>query len=166
MTLTDEVGRKQKIYSDVLGRKANTEIYEWNGSTVYSSTTNKYNALDQVVRVRQYVGAAPAPEPETEGSGYQTTTMTYDGHGRLWKRHAPEQQVDASNSSSTDHTTYSYNADDTVLSVIDARGATATSVYNGRDLTTDISYTAPAGISATPSVSYQYDGAGNRTTNV
>jgi YD repeat-containing protein len=164
LTLTDEIGRKQKVYKDILGREAKTEIYEWNGTTVYSSSTNKYNALDQVIRLRRYVGAAPANEPDAEGSGYQTTTMTYDGHGRPWKRHAPEQQVDANNASSSDHTTYTYNADDTVSSIVDARGATASPVYNGRHLTTGVSYTAPAGITATPNVTYGYDAAGNRTT--
>ena len=52
---------------------------------IYSSSTNKYNALDQTTRIRQYVGGAPSQEPETEGSGYQTTTMTYDGYAD-WKR--------------------------------------------------------------------------------
>src|SRR5213078_1707370 len=165
VTLTDEgtmdagvaKRRQQKTYSDVLGRAWKTELLNWEDGSVYSTTVKTYNVRDQVSQIRQYAGA--------EGAGtYQDTTMTYDGYGRLWKRHAPEQQVDSNNSSSTDHTTYTYNADDTVLSVIDARGATATSVYNGRHLTTGISYTAPAGITATPSVSYAYDAAGNRAT--
>src|SRR5204863_2620644 len=74
VTLTDEVGRKQKVYSDVLGRTVKAETYNWDGATVYSTTTNKYNARDQITRVRQYAGMAPSPEPDTEGSGYQTTT--------------------------------------------------------------------------------------------
>src|SRR5207248_811133 len=31
--LTDEVGRKQKIYSDVLGRTVKAETYNWDGAT-------------------------------------------------------------------------------------------------------------------------------------
>lgn len=168
LTLTDEVGRKQKLYSDVLGRTAKTEIYESNGTTVYSSATNKYNTRDHVTRFRQYVGAAPEPEPETEGSGYQTTTSTFDGYGRLWTRHAPEQQVDPLIAASTDHTTYLYNADDTASSVTDARGVTMTLGYNGRHLLTTITYpgsqSLPASVAPSANISYDYDSAGNRKT--
>jgi hypothetical protein len=47
VTLTHEVGRQQKVYSDVLGRTAKTEVLNDNGG-VYSSTANIYNARDQV----------------------------------------------------------------------------------------------------------------------
>ena len=97
MTLTDEVGRQQKVYNDVLGRTAKTEVLNWNGS-VYSTTANTYSVIDQVTLVRQYQGA--------DISGlYQDTTMTYDGFARLLTKHSTEQQVDPNNSSSTDHTT-------------------------------------------------------------
>ena len=88
--------------------------------------------------------------------------MIYDGYGRLWKKHVPEQQIDSNNSSSTDHATFTYYTDDTVSSLTDARGATATYSYNGRHLLSGIGYAAPAGISAALSVSYGYDAAGNR----
>ena len=55
VTLTDEVGRQQKVYSDVLGRTAKSEALNWDG-TVYSTTVNTYNARDQVTLVRQYQG--------------------------------------------------------------------------------------------------------------
>jgi len=184
VTLTDEgtvltngvtKQRQQKIYHDVLGRVWKTEALNWDGTgtngvggTVSATTNNKYNALDQVIRVRQYVGPAPLPEPDGEGSGYQTTTLNYDGHGRLWKNHVPQQQVDPNNLTSTDHTTYVYNPDDSVSSITDARGVTTTLGYNGRHLLTSITYPGaqnlPAGVAARANVSYSYDAAGNRTT--
>jgi YD repeat-containing protein len=158
LMLTDEMGRQQKVYSDALGRRWKTEVLNWDGS-VYSTTTAKYDALDRVVRARQYVGAAPQPEPDAEGSDYQTTTMAYDGHGRLQTRHAPEQEAGR-------NTTYAYNQDDTLASVADARGAVATYVYNNnnRHLVNSVSYTAPSGVQATTTENFSYDGAGNRTS--
>jgi YD repeat-containing protein len=160
-TLTDEMGRRQKIYSDVLGRTAKAEVLNWN-STVYSTSANTFNALDQVTRVRQFQG--------TDASGtYQDTTATFDGYGRLKTKHVPEQQVDVNNSSSTDHTTWDHNNDDTIQKITDARGASATYSYNSRHLPTAIVYAAPtvnppgSAIPVTPSVSFNYDAAGNRT---
>jgi YD repeat-containing protein len=82
--------------------------------------------------------------------------MTYDGYGRLLSEHRPEQDVGTS-------TTYTYNADDTVLSVTDARGAAATYAYNGRHLTTGVTYSASGGISIPAPVTYGYDAASNRS---
>jgi YD repeat-containing protein len=120
VTLTDEVGRQQKIYSDVLGRTRKTEILNWNG-TVYSTTTNSFNARDQVTLLRQWAGA------ENGGGAYQDTTSSYDGYGRLQTKHVPEQNAGTT-------TVYVYNADDTIQSVTDARGASATYSYNNRHL--------------------------------
>ena len=125
----------------------------------YSATVNSYNARDQVTQVRQYAGP--------EGSGtFQDTTMTYDGYGRLKTKHTPEQQVDPSNSSSTDHTTWDYNSDDTIQKITDARGASQTLSYNSRHLVTGITYAAPSGvnITAAAAVTLAYDPAGNRTS--
>ncbi|MGH3850397.1 MAG: hypothetical protein ACRDRT_11955, partial [Pseudonocardiaceae bacterium] len=79
VTLTDEMTRQQKVYSDVLGRQWKTEVLNDNGS-VYSTTTNTLNALDQVTNIRQTNNATGA---------YQDTTVDYDGYGRLWKKHVP-----------------------------------------------------------------------------
>jgi YD repeat-containing protein len=173
VTLTDEgtidpvsnmvKKRQQRIYHDVLGRVSKTEVLNWDGNgpngtngTVYSATVNTYNARDQIAVVRQWAGA------ENASVAYQDTTMTYDGYARLKTKHAPEQQVDPNNSASTDHTTWVYNADDTIYSVTDARGASAAYSYNARHLVTGIAYNAPSSIAIPAGVSYVYDAAGNR----
>jgi YD repeat-containing protein len=149
VTVTDEVGRQQKVYSDVLGRHWKTEVLNWD-SSVYSTTENTLNARDQVTLIRQFQG--------TDTSGvYQDTLMSYDGYGRLQTKHVPEQNTGAT-------TTYSYNDDDTIYSMTDARGATNTFSYNNRHLVTGVVFSAPAGIPSTPSVSLSYDAAGNKTS--
>lgn len=150
VTLTDEVGRQQKIYSDALGRQLKTEVLNWD-STVYTASTNTFNARDQVTLTRQYQGV--------EGGGvFQDTTMSYDGYGRLQTTHVPEQTANTA-------TTYGYNNDDTIQSVTDARGANATYEYNNnRRLVTHISYEPGGGSPDTPDVWFGYDAAGNRTS--
>lgn len=150
VTLTDEVGRQQKVYSDVVGRQWKTEVLNLNG-IVYSTTTNTFNGRDQVTLARQWSGA------ENGGGAYQDTTMTYDGYGRLQSKHVPEQNAGTA-------TVYAYNSDGTVQSVTDARGASATYAYNNRHLVTAIDYSAPAGITPASNVTFGYDGAGNRTS--
>ncbi|MDX6530033.1 MAG: hypothetical protein QOH41_2323 [Blastocatellia bacterium] len=54
VTLTDEVGRQQKVYNDALGRQSKTEVM--NGDSVYATTVNTYNARDQLTLVRQFQG--------------------------------------------------------------------------------------------------------------
>jgi len=160
VTLTDEgtidggvfKRRQQKVYADALGRTVKTELLNWQGGSVYSTVTNTYNARDQVTLVRQYSGA--------EGSStYQDTTMSFDGFGRLQAKHVPEQDANTA-------TVYAYNPDDTIHSVTDARGASATYDYstNNRHLVSGINYSAPSGITATAPVSFAYDAAGNRTS--
>ncbi|HKG97944.1 MAG TPA: hypothetical protein VKA97_09030, partial [Pyrinomonadaceae bacterium] len=159
-TLTDEgtidagvaKRRQQRIYSDVLGRTTKTELLNWQGGSVYSATVTGYNARDQVEQIVEYAGA--------EGSGaYQQTTMSYDGFGRLKTKHAPEQNVGTV-------TTYTYDNDDLLSSIVDARGAATIYAYNSRHLVSGISYTLPqgAGIGLPASVTYAYDAAGNRTS--
>ena len=83
VTTQDEVLRKQKLTYDVLGRLAKTEVLNQDqNQTVYSTTTNTYNAPDQVTLIRQYQG-------NDTSATYQDTAMTYDGHGRLYQRKAP-----------------------------------------------------------------------------
>lgn len=159
-TLTDEgtidagiaKRRQKKIYADVLGRTVKTELLNWQGGSVYSASVNTYNARDQVTQIRQYAGV--------EGSGsFQDTTITHDGYGRVKTKHVPEQTGGAS-------TVLNYNADDTISTVTDARGALTTYGYNGRHLLTSLSYSAPGGITVPAPVSFTYDAADNRSSMV
>lgn len=104
--------RKQKVYQDILGRTFKTETYNWNG-TVYSTSLASFNERDQVLRSRQYAG-------DTSSTTFQDTTVTFDGHGRMASSHRPEQR---DNSNNLKYTTYNYNADDSISSVTDGRGA-------------------------------------------
>src|SRR5205085_11043256 len=79
VTVTDEVGRQQRVTADVLGRALKTEILNTDGTT-YSTTTNTYNVRDQVTQSMQQAGSSGAS---------QTTKLDYDGHGRLGKRWLP-----------------------------------------------------------------------------
>ncbi|MCA1614468.1 MAG: hypothetical protein LC800_10120, partial [Acidobacteria bacterium] len=154
VTVTDAVGRKQKSYSDALGRAVKTEVF--NGDAVYTSTTTDYNALDQTTRI--FV------KDEANGVG-QETLLTYDGHGRLASGKSPIQ---------TRPTTYQYNSDDTTWKVFTPRepaGGTAQDVvttftYNGRRQVTRVGYDVPAGLTntvrAAATVEAGYDAAGNR----
>ena len=149
VTLTDEVGRERKVYSDSLGRQWKTEVYNWDG-TVYSTTESVLNALDQASYVRQFQGS-------DQSAVYQETAINYDGYGRFQSKHTPGQ--DAGHS-----TTYSYNPDDTLQSVTDARGAVTTYSYTGnnRRLVTGVTHALSG--STTLSASFSYDAAGNRSS--
>ena len=166
--------RQQKIYSDVLGRTVKTEVLNWEGGNVLSSTVNTYNVRDQIKMVRQFAGPAPAnlDDLSCPTNTCQKTDMTYDGQGRLKTRHAPEQQADLTNNpASTDHTTWDYNVDDTIQKITDPRGAVSTFSYDSRRNITGITYTVlpnvpttgPFGVAPAAAVGYEYDAAGNRT---
>ena len=95
------------------------------------------------------------------GTACEQGTMTYDGYGRLKTRHESGQALTAA-------TTFNYNDDDKLTSVVDGRGATTNYSYanNSRHLVTGITYDVPVGSGITdPSdVSFGYDGAGNRSS--
>lgn len=155
---TDTTGnarRKQKVYEDILGRAFKTETFEWDGTTVYSTVTQSFNGRDQVLRTRQYAGS-------TSSSTYQDTTATFDGHGRLYQSHRPEQRDPSNN---LKYTTYNYNPDDSIQSVTDGRGAVTNLEYNSRGLLTEKSWTVPqgSGIADPADVMFAYDNLGNRT---
>ncbi|MGH9970022.1 MAG: DUF4214 domain-containing protein [Pyrinomonadaceae bacterium] len=145
-TITDEVGRQRKVYEDVLGRPWKTEVM--NGGSVYTITANTFNALDQVTLTRI--------TDNTTGA-FQDTSITYDGYGRPLSKHLPQQNSGTA-------INYSYNSDDTLYSVTDARGASATYGYNGRHQVTSINYSTPSGVTPTANVIFAYDAAGNRTS--
>ena len=141
-TVQDEHGRQRRFSKDALARLATVEELNWNGS-VYATTSYTYNGRDQISQSNQ---------------AGQIRSFSYDGHGRLHTRTTPEQGT----------TTYSYNPDDTIQRVTDARGVTTTFGYNNRHQTTSLTYDVtgdPTGqTTATANVSFAYDAAGNRTS--
>ena len=138
-TMRDERGRRKRYTRDVLGRLIKVEELEWNGTTVYATTNYTLNQRDQITSINQ---------------AGQTRTFVFDGHGRLQSQTTPEQGT----------STYSYRADDSLQTITDARGATTTLAHNNRGLIVGITYGVPAGVAATPNVSFTYDAAGNRTS--
>jgi YD repeat-containing protein len=160
-TLTDEVGRQERLYSDALGRQWKTEIVS--DGNVYSATVNVYNARDQITDVKQFSGSASADASSTNTTAScptgtcQGSSAVFDGYGRLKTKHAVEQDAGS-------FTAFTYNNDDTLNSVTDARGASASYVYNNyRGLINQINYYSPSGVVSTSGVSFGYDAAGNRT---
>jgi hypothetical protein len=141
--------RKQKIYSDILGRNRQTERYDWQGN-IYETVVNLYNGRDQVISTRQYAGAG-------NSSNVRETLTVFDGHGRPQAVHVPEQDANK-------FTTYTYFADDKLQTVTDGRGATKHYAYNDLGLVQQISWTVPenSAIEVPASVSFIYDGIGNR----
>jgi RHS repeat-associated protein len=137
-TVQDEHGRQRRLTRDALGRLATTQELNWDTS-VYATTAYSYNARDQLTQINQ---------------AGQIRSFAYDGHGRLQSRTTPEQGT----------TTYSYNVDDTISGITDARGATTTLTYNGRHRITSYTYGANGGAASTPNASFGYDAAGNRTS--
>jgi RHS repeat-associated protein len=142
-TAQDEHGRQKRYTKDILGRLTKIEELDWSGN-VYSTTNNTYDSLDNLTQI------------SLQG---QTRTFDYDGYGRLWHRTTPEQGT----------TTFAYNADDTIASMTDARGAKTVYGYNARQMTTSTSYdlsgvVAGQNVASTATASYTYDAAGNRTS--
>jgi YD repeat-containing protein len=151
VTLTDEVGRHQKVYSDVLGRTVKTEILDASNA-IYSATATEYNVRDQITAVKTYTGAAESDLSCPSGTCMQSV-RTYDGYGRLATQKLPQQTTAGA---------YTYNAGSLVDTVTDPRGVVATNTYNNRNLLTGVSYSVPSGIDALASVSFSYDSIGNR----
>ena len=140
VTIRDERGRRRKLTADVFGRLKQVDELNWDQSP-YATTTYTYNARDQTTKSTQ--------------TG-QERTFEYDGFGRLWKRTTPEQGL----------TTFTYNANDTLYQLKDARNAIQTFSYNNRRLLTGINYDvsgAPGNVLPTSNVSFTYDSAGHRT---
>jgi hypothetical protein len=170
VTLTDEgtmdagvfKRRQKKTYADSLGRTVKTELLNWRGGSVYSTTINTFNARDQITSAKAYQGDVSGP--------YQESFNTFDGYGRLVNSKTPVQ---------TRPIAYAYNADDTVWKIFTPREATGgspddvtmTFTYNNRRLPRRVEYAVPANLSIFSSADYvapkatvefDYDSAGNR----
>jgi YD repeat-containing protein len=138
--------RKQRITNDVLGRTIKAETFDWDGSTAYQTVVTDYNALDQPILQKQYAG--------NESGTHQDTTYAYDGYGRLYYSRIPSQ---------TANTYYGYYDDDRLYRRTDGRGAYRQFTYNDRRLVTGITYGSTVfGMTLPSTVSFEYDGAGNR----
>ena len=154
VTTRDEVGRRQKVTYDVLGRVWKTQVLytqdklqplsPGTDADVYSTTTNTYNEQDQVTEITQQAGV---------NGTTQSTMLTYNGYRQLASRKAPE---------ATAATVYTYYADSNVHIMTDGRGATTTFTYNGRHQVRTVSYDTAGVAEPTADVEYQYDAAGNR----
>ena len=146
----DEAGRRQKVYSDVLGRVIKTEDLLSDGG-VYRTTTAKYNVRDQIEEIKSIAGSAGA---------FQIATNEYDGHGRLWRRKLP---IEGAGSLGTRFTYYN---DDTVNTVTDPRNVISTYTYNARKLVTGVSFNTGGNpdIAGYGPLSFTYDKKGNRLT--
>jgi YD repeat-containing protein len=152
----------QKFVLDVMGRQTQqtnpTEIYgSWYpagddvGGWVWSTQTYDWKGRPRITtnqdgKIREVSYAA---------------SVVYDGHGRVATRHVPIQ----SNGTSTG---YTYNSDDSLHTLKDARDVTATFTYNNRNLVTSISYAVPTpapspAVAATAPITFRYDKVGNRT---
>jgi YD repeat-containing protein len=162
----DEVGRRFKgIYDStgrfskaiVLNQQPKTEPINGNGDP-YSTTVNTYNARDQITNVKVYQGVETTDGLCPTGTCQETISI-FDGHGRLWKTHAPEQD----NTPQLKYTIRTYNTDDTLQSMTDARNAKSSYSYNNRKLLLGIIYDPQnSGVQDTPDVSFSYDAVGNR----
>jgi len=166
VSMRDEAGHRQRVTYDPIGRVWKTQVLpqqdksqpfidDLNGA-VYSTTVNTYNALNQVIETDTFANAS-----ETDPSKIRMTTAIYDGHGRLVSKH--ESRQDAGRS-----TLYVYNADDTVASITDGRGAKTIYGYNNRRQPTSINYDTSGVLAgqvvlAAPNVTFSYDEAGRRT---
>lgn len=165
VTNTDEIGRTNKIYYDLFGRVKKTELigsFQDGSATVngvYKTNVNKYNTRDQIINEKTYFKTPETDESCPTGT-CQESTRDYDGYGRLWKSHAPEQRDSNNNWKFTETT---YNADDTVYQVKDGRGVIRTNTYTPQKLLAQVSYNQVQGVMDFGPVTYQYDAAGNLT---
>ncbi len=159
--------RLQKIYSDSLGRTVKNEVWDFEGTgpggtgrRLDSTTVTTYNTRDQVKMVRQFAGAAPSPDDLSCPNGTcQKTEYTYDGFGRLKTKHLPEQSANAV-------TSWTYNGDDSINTIVDGRGAIASFSYLGTNRGLVKSVTHSHSGSSTISLNYEYDAAANRIAMV
>lgn len=152
--------RQQKIYKDILGRTYKTQILSWDNS-IYSTTRTTYDTLDRATSVTQYNGDEFSNNfcsVEQQNQGLcQITTTAYDGYGRIYSKHLPQQGIG-------EFTFYEYYANNQLKKITDGRGAWKNLAYNGRGLVSQITYGVLSGsdITVPATVEFDYDDVGNR----
>jgi YD repeat-containing protein len=135
MTVTDENGHVTKDYFDGLARQSKVE--RWNGSSVYSSETCKYNWVDAVAT-------------KTTATG-NTYTYSYDWNGRLTKLTNPD--------SPATYQTTAYDDVNNLKTFIDERGHQTVYTYDWNNRLSSVKqYNSSTNYYVT---SYAYDKSGN-----
>lgn len=131
---------------------------------VYSTTAAIQDVLNRKSFVRQYSGATTNYMICPTGTCRESENR-FDGYGRAYKKTSPIQSAYNTSGSliSQSFTDVEYYADGSLKKTTDGRGAAATINYNARGLTTNVSYSAPAGIQIPNQSLYEYDINGNRT---
>lgn len=161
ITVKDEIERTNKVYYDLFGRVNKTELIGTfsgsSGSEVYKTTVNKYNVKDQIVNGKIYWRTPETDESCPTGT-CQESTIEYDGYGRIWKTHLPEQRDSNNNWKFIEIT---YNSDDTIYQKKDERGVIRTNTYSFSKQLEQISFNQVQGIMDFGPVTYEYDAVGN-----
>jgi RHS repeat-associated protein len=146
VTVQDQAGKQKSSTTDALGRL--TQVIEDPAGLAYQ-TTYTYDVVGNLRQVQQ--GTQPA------------RYFMYDSLSRLIRARNPEQDAYSSLALSDPITGnnqwslgYSYDANGNLLSRTDARGVTATFVYDALNRNTSINYS-----DSTPTITRVYDGAIN-----
>lgn len=127
--------------------------YQWANSQEMTTVTQDSTVMSRMTYRLKGAACAGSLDRATDGRG-QVTIYSYDSRCRLTKVDRPAPMGD---------TTLTYDGQDRVRTVTDARGIGQTISYDNLDRVTQVVYTTP-GSTATDRVSYSYDANGNRTT--
>jgi YD repeat-containing protein len=145
-TVIDQAGKQRRSFSDALGRLAQVDELNTDG-TLYASSFYSYNALDDLVKVAQ---------------GGQSRFFMYDGLKRLIRASNPEQSANAglalfdpATGNSQWSTGYSYDASGNLQQKTDARAIQTTFAYDGLNRVISRLYSNDP--QNTPAVTYTYD---------
>lgn len=163
----DEAGRRRVVKYDEYGRVNKKQILPvqsknepLNNIGIPKLTeVSSFNYRDQLENIKVYSGDSSidgsCPTSSNNVDGCQLSSFLYDGFGRVWKTHVPQQISDG-------YTTYSYYQDNYVSSIQDARGTIRNVIYDNRKNVSQISYTSNQNIRSVGTTYFQYDSVGNR----
>lgn len=156
VTVTDQANKVTKTVADHQGRS--TQVIEDPGGSSPLVTNYIYDVLGRLRKVSQ---------SDTESAVVQERFFMYDMLGRIIRTRHSEQDSNpalALYDEVTDHSewslSYEYDNSDNLKVFRDARGVATNYDYDAMGRLTTRSYTVPAGVAATPTTSFFYDGAG------